>query len=156
MRFKLGSGIAGLFLAVPVLAAQKPDPFIGTWTLDVARSRYVGAAAPKSQTAVYAVVGSGYHVTADGVDGQGKPIHVEYTANFDGKEYPVTGSTDYDMIVMKRISTTSISSMRKRGGRVVQNVTMTVSRDGNTRTVTTNGVNAAGSKIHTVGVYHRK
>ncbi len=156
MRFHLGTGVVTLLLAVPVLAAQKPDPFVGTWELDVVKSRYIGAAVPKTQTAVYSAVGSGLHVTAAGVDAQGKPIHVEYTANFDGKDYPVTGSPDYDMLTIKRISATTITSMRKRGGRVVQNVSMTVSADGKTRTVTTNGVNAAGIKIHTVAVYHRK
>jgi len=30
-------------------------------------------------------------VTVDGTDGDGKPVHSEWTGKYDGKDYPVTG-----------------------------------------------------------------
>ena len=42
-------------LAVAVLArpaSAEDNPFLGTWKLNVAKSKYEGAAAPKSQTRI--------------------------------------------------------------------------------------------------------
>ena len=41
--------------------------------------------------------------TVDGVDGQGKPAHNEWTGKFDGKDYPVTGDTASDVRSYKQI-----------------------------------------------------
>ena len=38
-------------------AAQAPDPFVGTWTLNVAKSKYDPGPAPKEQTATYEAAG---------------------------------------------------------------------------------------------------
>jgi hypothetical protein len=155
-RCNLWYAFAGLLLAVPALASAKPNPFLGTWVLNVAKSKYTGAPAPKSSTAVYSAAGGGIHVVATGTNAAGAPTRVEYTANFDGKDYAVTGSPDYDMVSLKRVFSNKITFTRKRGGTVVQTGSMTVSKDGRTRTVITDGTNAAGQKIHSVGVYERK
>ena len=155
MKLTLGCAVASLLLALPVRAAA-PDPFVGTWVFNPARSHFLGAPSPKSNTVVYEAVGSGLHVTANGTNAQGQPTHVEYTANFDGKDYPVDGSPDYDMVSLKRISAAGISFIRKKAGAKVQWGTMTVSRDGKTRTVTTDGMGPTKSKMHTVAVYEKK
>ena len=150
-------GIAlGLVAAVPTAGVAKPDPFVGTWILNLAKSTFSPGPAPKNQTAVYAAVEGGYRVTATGIDGEGKPIKTEYTAKFDGKDYPVTGSMDYDAVTLKRVDPHSIEFTRKRAGQVVQTGTIVVSTDGKTRTVTVDGTNSGGVKVHNVSVYDRK
>jgi len=153
----LGYAFAGLLLvAAPASATVKPDPFVGTWVLNVAKSKYTPGPAPKSSTAVYSAAGAGLHVVATGVSATGAATRTEYTANFDGKDYPVTGSPDYDMTSLKRVSLNRITFIRKRAGAVAQTGSMVVSTNGATRTVTTDGTNAAGQKIHSVAVYERK
>ena len=73
--------LSGLFLLVAVLAisvpvaAQAQDTWVGTWKLNVAKSKYDPAnLAPKSQALKQeAVAGGGFKGTTDGVDAQGNP-----------------------------------------------------------------------------------
>jgi hypothetical protein len=105
---------------------------------------------------VYSAAGQGIKVVTKGTSGDGKPTMTEYTANFDGKDYPVKGNPDWDAVSLKRVDSHTIEFARKRGGKAVQTATSVVSKDGKTRTVTATGVNAQGQKISTVGIYERK
>jgi hypothetical protein len=40
-----------------------------------------------------------------------------YTANYDGKDYPVTGNPDWDMVSLKRINANTVEFTRKRAGK---------------------------------------
>jgi hypothetical protein len=148
--------VLGLVAVLPAPAFAKPDPFVGTWILNIAKSTYSPGPAPKNQTAVYAAVAGGYRVTATGTDGDGKPINTDYTGKLDGKDYPVTGNADYDAMTLKRVDAHTLEFTRKKTGTVVQTGTIVVSTDGKTRTVTVDGTNSAGAKIHNVSVYDRK
>src|SRR5262249_45899703 len=55
------------------LAIQQADPFVGTWKLNLAKSKYDPGPAPKSTTAVYEVVQGGYKQTTDSIDAADKP-----------------------------------------------------------------------------------
>ena len=156
MRLTLGSTLLGLLLAVPTVAAQKPDPLLGTWILNVAKSKYAPGPAPKSSTVVYAAAGAGIHVVAMTVNAEGKTVKLEYTASFDGKDYPVTGSPDYNTTSLKRLSPRKLEFTRKQNGKVVQTGKITVSEGGKHRTAVTDGTNAAGQTIHSEAVYDRK
>src|SRR5215472_18149704 len=72
------------------------DPQMGTWKLNEAKSK-IGAGAPKLTTIIYEPAGDSVKVTVDGVDGDGKPLHSEWTGNFDRKDYAVTGDANSDM-----------------------------------------------------------
>lgn len=154
MRSKLAALL--LVAASPVLAAAKPDPLLGTWILNVAKSKYTPGPAPKSSTVVYEAAGAGIHVMATTVNAEGKTIKLEYTANFDGKDYPVTGSPDYNTTSLKRISPRKFEFTRKQNGKVVQTGKISVSEGGKHRTAVTDGTNAAGQTIHSEAVYDRK
>ena len=151
----VGSLLSTLALAAS-LPAQAADPFTGTWKLNVAKSSYDPGPAPKSATVTIATSGQGRKVSSKGVDAQGKPTGTAYTANFDGKDYPITGSQDYDMVSVKRIDANTVESTRKKGSKVVQNLTSVVAKDGKSYTSTTTGTNAKGEKIHNVAVYDKQ
>ena len=140
----------------PPSAQAQADPHTGTWVLNVAKSKYAPGQAPKEQTSVYAVTAQGLKVSTKGTSADGKPTTTDFTANFDGKDYPATGNPDWDGVVLKRVDSHSIEFTRKKSGKVVQTATSVVSKDGKTRTVTVTGVNAAGQKVSTVGVYEKK
>ena len=80
----------GLTPAVSLWAA---DAAIGTWKLNAAKSKYSPGPAPKSATITYEETTDGIKRTGDSVAAEGKKTSFEYTAKYDGKEYPVSGST---------------------------------------------------------------
>ena len=81
-----------------------------------------------------------------------KPTHVQYTAKFDGKDYPVTGTANADTVSVKRIDANTVETKQKKDGKVVMTVTTKVSNDGKTRTATWRGKNAEGKEVHNVVV----
>src|SRR6185503_6552467 len=97
--------VAVVALLVPAVA-QAQDAWIGTWKLNLAKSKYDPAnLAPKSQTLKQdAVAGGGFKGTTDGVDAQGKPTHTEQATMFDGKASEIKGAPDANTTrVYKRI-----------------------------------------------------
>jgi hypothetical protein len=148
--------VASLVVTSPQGAVAQGDPHVGTWVLNVAKSKYSPGPPPKEQTSVYSASGQGIKVATKGTTADGKPAATDYTANFDGKDYPVTGNPDWDALSVKRVDSHTIEFTRKKAGKTVQTATSVVSKDGKTRTVTTAGVNAQGQKVSTVGVYDKK
>jgi hypothetical protein len=132
------------------------DPHNGTWTFNAAKSKYTGTPAPKEQTSMYTVTSQSVMVSTKGTGADGKPTNTDFTANFDGKDYPVKGNRDWDAVAVKRVDSHTIEFTRKRGGKTVQTATSTVAKDGKTRTITVNGMNADGQKVSYVAVYEKK
>jgi len=148
--------VASLVVLVSHVGFAQGDSLLGTWVLNVAKSKYTPGPPPKEQTTIFEAAGQGLKVTTKGTDSAGKPTMTEYTANYDGKDYPVTGNPDWDMVSLKRINANTVEFTRKRAGKVVQTATSVVSKDGKTRTITSTGVNAQGQKINNIGVYEKK
>ena len=138
------------------LSAQAADPMVGTWKLNVAKSTYSPGPAPKSLTAKIEAAGEGEKVTADGVRGDDTLIQVEYTAQYDGKDYPITGSPIADTVSLKRLDANTTERTDKKGGKVVQTLTRKLSSDGKTATVTYKGTDAKGRPINNVAVLEKQ
>ena len=147
--------LLGMFAIVRSNVAAQADPHVGTWVLNVAKSKYTPGPPPKEQTSVYSMAGQGIRVSTKGVGADGKPTTLEFTAMFDGKDHPATGNPDFDATAMKRVDSHTLEFTRKKAGKVVQTATSAVSKDGKTRTVTTTGTNSQGQKINNVGVYEK-
>src|SRR5262245_12722677 len=162
LKIFIGVGGVVAFLALCLVATSslssfaQTDPFIGTWKLNLAKSKFSPGPLLKSQTLTYEAAGQGVKVTVKGTDAEGKPIDFQSTANFDGKDYPVTGIPDWDTIARKRIDAYKMEITHKKAGKVVSTATNVVSKDGKTRTLTEKGVNAKGEKISNVEVYDRQ
>src|SRR5712691_13088858 len=90
------------------------DASLGTWKLNEAKSKF-SAGAPKNTTVVYEAAGDNAKVTVDGVDGAGKPTHNEWTGQFDGKDYPVTGDSASDVRAYKQINDHTLELTAKKG-----------------------------------------
>ena len=149
---------AALAISVPV-AAQAQDTWVGTWKLNVAKSKYDPAnLAPKSQTLKQeAVAGGGFKGTTDGVDAQGKPTHTEQSSMFDGKASEIKGAADANTTrVYKRIDKNSYEYVQSVGGKVTTTSRTVVAADGKTRTITATGKDAQGRTVHNVSVYDRQ
>ena len=160
-RVSLGVGVAAIVATILVgIGAQsgfaQGDPLIGTWVLNVAKSKYTPGPPPKEQTTIFEAAGQGLKATTKGTDSAGKSTMTAYTANYDGKDYLVTGNPDWDMVSLKRVNANTVEFTRKRAGKVVQTAISVVSKDGKTRTIKTTGVNAQGQKINNTAVYEKK
>jgi len=150
----VGSALAGL-LSSSNAAAQTADNFIGTWKLNVAQSKFSGAA-PKTLTVTFAKAPGGIKITATGTAGDGTAINTVYTPTYDGKDVPVTGSPDYDAASLKMLDANTRHTIRKLKGKAVQTVHSVMSKDGKHFTSTTEGENAKGEKINSTAVYDKQ
>jgi len=131
------------------------DPNLGTWKLNEAKSK-IGAGAPKFTTVVYEPTGDSVKITVDGVDGEGKPVHTEWTGKFDGKDYPVNGDATADTRAYRRSNDTTLTFTAKKGAQVVNNGRVVVATDGKSRTVTQTGTNPNGKKFSATSVYDKQ
>ena len=138
------------------LSAQAADPLVGTWKLNVAKSTYSPGPAPKSIIAKIEAAGEGEKLTADGVRGDDTPIRVEYTAQYDGKDYPISGSPMADTVSLKRLDANTTERTDKKGGKVVQTLTRKLSSDGKTLTVTIKGTDAEGRPINNLAMFEKQ
>lgn len=129
---------------------------IGTWKLNVAKSKYSPGPAPRSQTVTFAAAGQGIKVSTEGIAADGSKTAQSYTANYDGKDVVLTGSATSDHVSLKRINATTVERTDKKAGKVVQTITRVVSADGKTLTITTKGTNAQGQAVNNVGVYDKQ
>ena len=142
-----------LALGITLWAA---DPATGTWKLNLAKSKYSPGPAPKSATITYEATADGIKRTGDSTDADGKTTSMAYTAKYDGKEYPVTGSDAFDAISIKRINERTSEGTLKKAGKVVSTARRVVSADGKTLTTTITGTNAKGEKVKNTAVYDKQ
>jgi len=142
-------------LLVGVTMSFAENPSLGTWKLNEAKSK-LAPGTPKNHTVVYAAAGDSIKGTIDGVDGEGKPTHNEWTGKFDGKDYPVTGDPNSDTRAIKQIDDHTAELTVKKGGKVTLTGKAVVSADGKTRTVTISGTDAAGKKVTSTAVYDKQ
>jgi len=140
-----------LLIALTSIAALAQTPaFVGTWKLDTAKSKYSPGAVPKSQIAVISAVDGGMKVVSDRVEADGQKVHFEWTAKFDGKDYPVTGDASRDAVSVKKIDDYNIEITNKKGGKVTTSIKAVYAKDGKSRVETVTGTNAQGQTVHNV------
>ena len=139
-------------LAVTALA-QSSNPLIGDWKLNVAKSK----ASFKSGTSKFEAAGDGVKATVDLVGADGTMSHWTFTANYDGKDNPVTGNSPYgDVVAFTRTDANTTRIVSKRGGKVTVTQTIVVAPDGKTRTTTTKGTDAKGQTVDTIAIYEKQ
>ena len=131
------------------------DLQMGTWKLNEAKSK-IGAGSPKLTTVVYEAAGDSVKVTVDGTDGDGKPLHSEWTGKYDGKDYPVTGDASTDTRSYKKVNDHTLAFTNKKGDKVTISGHGVVSTDGKTRTVTLTGTDSKGKKYTSTAVYDKQ
>jgi hypothetical protein len=138
-------------------ALTQSDPILGMWRLNVAKSKYSPGPAPKSDTRVYEPWETdGIKLTATIVQADGTPVAAGFSAHYDGKDYEVRGTADYDTLALKRVSATTVSEVLKKNGRVVGSAKHVVSKNGKMFTLTTNWTNTKGQKASRVSVYDKQ
>ncbi len=144
----------GLAVTVSIGVSSQADPFVGTWTLDVAKSKYDPGPPPKSQTLRIEAAGHGAtKLTNEAVSATGTKTVSVYTSAPDGKEVPIVGSPSADTVSTKRIDANTVTRTDRKGGNVVATYTVVVSTDGKTLTSIGTGTNPAGQAMNNTMVF---
>ena len=95
-------------------------------------------------------------VKSDGIDANGKPIHVEWSGKLDGKDYPVSGDANSDTRSYTKVNERTLTTANKKNGKVRVTGEIVISADGKTRTVIINGTTPKGKKFNNVAVYDKQ
>ena len=142
-----------LFLCATTLFAQ--SPFVGTWKLDPAKTKYTTGEPSKELTLVIEEQGDNFQITASGTNSDGSPLSVKYTV-------PVKGGTGqvqkgpWDAVSSKAVSAHVQEVRSSKGGKVVWSRRALVSQDGKTMRSTVKGVNAAGKTVAGTDVFEKQ
>lgn len=124
-------------MAAVVSAADATDPIIGTWKLNLDRSKYAAGAAPKSLARTYVATPGGTQTTVTGVAADGSAISQSATLTDDGTDNAWTGSTTYDTVWLKRVNGTTVKADLKKGGKIIGHTTRTLTGKGTVMTLST-------------------
>jgi hypothetical protein len=142
--------------SAPVLAQS--NPVVGTWKLNLEKSKFNPGPAPKSLTRTVEAQGDGAKYTFDGIGGDGTAIAYNFAISFDGKENPIMGSMPggADTIAIKRTDSNTFEATLTKAGKVISTSNVKVSQDGKVTTVTSKGTDKAGHSTTDVSVYDKQ
>ena len=157
--------LAAVVACSVVLPAQsqspRTDPWVGTWKLNVAKSRFDPGPPPKSNSLnIEAVAGGGQKHTFDGVNAQGEKTHSERTTTFDGADVPVQAtlppSNSVTTNAFRRTGERSFEVTSKVDGKPTTTTRVVLSTDGKTLTNTQSGTNPRGQQVNGVVIYEKQ
>jgi hypothetical protein len=140
---------------LPVHSAGVNQNYYNTWKLNVEKSKYNPGPAPKSNLLTVTAAGQGVKYVSKGVNAEGKETGQEYTANYDGKDVPLTGSQVSDTTSLKRIDANTVERVDKKGGKVMSTIRRVYSKDGKSMTATVKGTNTKGDPTNNMLVYEK-
>ena len=136
--------------------ALAADNWLGTWKVDLAKSKYSPGPAPKSYILKFEATPVGIQFTGDGVDADGKASHSMFLSKFDGKDVPYKGNPDADTASPRKIDDNNYDNTWKKGGKEKITAMVAVSADGKTMTITQTGTNAKGEAVNHSIVYNKQ
>jgi hypothetical protein len=139
-----------------IAVAADTDPVVGTWQLNVTKSTFSAGPALKNQTRTYSQSGDKITLVMTTVGPDGKEVTTRTTYQLNGKDFPVSGTPDYDSLSAKRINANTAEFILKKGGQEIGTTSRTVSKDGKTLTSKMSVTNASGEKTVSTLVLDRK
>ena len=110
-------GAVSLPLAAQRDATVQSDPLLGTWRLDVAKSKYSPGPPLRSETRAYTRDEAGVKGRIDRHYADGRHEVIDYRADLD-RDLPVSGAQAYDAIRFKRVDTRTTEGVLSHAGRV--------------------------------------
>ncbi len=143
--------MALLFASALVVSAQtdQANPFIGTWHLNVAKSKVSPGPGPKSETVTVAPDGK---TTVEEVGPQGKSFSWSFTPSGDAV-VPIEGMEN--STVSEKRSGNTVDHVWKVRGRNTKGHGV-ISKSGKTMTYTQTGTDEQGRPVHNVLIFERQ
>jgi hypothetical protein len=115
--------------ALPQVSFAQSSPLIGTWKLNLEKSKYTPGSAPKSQTLNFRQDGQNITNTSQAIDAQGNATSVVFMHIYDGQPHSSTGSPIFDATAYTRLDANTIIFGRSKAGKLVQIGNGVVSQD---------------------------
>jgi hypothetical protein len=152
-RFFVFATVVGLiFLGAGSLRA-KSDPRIGTWKLNVAKSKATPGPLPASSMRTYTVEGSDIMNTTESVDANGKQTSQKLNVTADGKDRPTGAANAGTTLSVKLLGPGSYAGTSKKDGKVTSTNRAVISDGGKVFTITTKGTDG---KVISTMVYDKQ
>jgi hypothetical protein len=153
--FAFATLVVLVFAAVGSVWAEN-DPRIGTWKLNVAKSKATPGPLPASETRTYEAQGSDIMVAADINDAKGNHRTTNTNVTADGKDRPAGPANGGTTISVKLLGPGSYAGTSKKDGKVTSTNRAVISDGGKVFTFTTKGTNAEGQAFTSVLVYDKQ
>ena len=148
---------------LPAVSALGQDAaakaYLGTWRLNIAKSKFDPGPGPKELTRVHEDAGGGQiRVTTKTVGQDGSAGSTTYTYRPDGKEVPVTGGRGAGpaTIAITGVDAYTVTFTQRVAGKEVGTGKRVVSKDGKTMTISTTGTNAQGQKTSSMQLFEKQ
>ena len=91
---RLGFGLCTLLSIGAIVYGQakaSPDKWIGTWKMNLVKSKYEAGSLPKTRILSFEPLANGVKVSSDLLDVQGS-VHLEFSVSYDGKDVAMRGA----------------------------------------------------------------
>lgn len=158
-RIALLCTLALVCLALPAALLAADNPAVGTWKLNLEKSKFPDGMAPKALTRTIAADGDNFKYTFEGQAADGSGINYSFSVKYDGKDAEITGTgapLGVDHIAITRVNSHQFSAQLKKGGKVAATSTAVVAHDGKTSTVSTKGTGADGKPFKSSSIYDKQ
>jgi hypothetical protein len=141
-------------------AFAQPE-FVGTWTLNAAKSKGAPGAVPDSLTTVVTDAGSGKYKSVTDSTMAGANVRSEITFAVDGKDYeavvaPAPPGTPQILQATEKVSDNVYKTSLKVGGQVIATALNEISADGKVLTITTTGLGQFAVAASSTMVFDKK
>ena len=134
---RVGWMLLSVALSACLLTAAT-DPFVGTWRLNVRKSKYAPGTCPKSMIIEMTTAGNGVKYRSETTLSNGRTTQSTYTADYNGTEAIVsTGAGLMAPVSLQRTDDHTVVASYKRGMQVIASSRRVVSKNGREMTVTT-------------------
>jgi hypothetical protein len=143
-------------MAITTLGALAADNSLGMWKVNMEKSKFTPSPPFKNLTSTREASDDGVKVTSTGELANGTPLNSNYTAKYDGKDYPVTGAP-FDTIAIKHVDANTFTATQKNSGtKYSTTVRIVISDDGKTMTSTVKGTDGEGTAVTYTMVYDKQ
>ena len=132
------------------------DPSVGTWNMNPNKTVFKNGTSPMRQTVTISETASNLNVKVVGTAVNGRKIAVSYTIPVAGGTGKMVQSSEYDGVSARRIGPNELDISYMKGGKAIYTAHSTVSTDGNTLSVATQGVNPLGDTVEGTVVYNKQ
>ena|SRR5713101_7239054 len=143
-------------LLTATAATFAANPLMGTWKLNEAKSKFATGATKNTMVTYSPAKDDMVKCTVDGVDKDGKPVHWVWVGKFDGKPYPIKGTSAFDMLTYTPVNDRTNNTVATKAGKVVVTGMLLVAKDGKSRLVRLTGTDANGQKFTDMTYYDKE
>jgi len=148
--------IAFSVITAALLAAD--NPFVGTWKLNVAKSKFTPGTAFKEATVTFETAGDQMKRTFVGTNADGQQINEDSTIAWDGKPHKIEAPPNPPiMVTVKKVDENTLDvTVETADGKLLDTVKAVVATDGKSITVTNKGEDEKGRKLDNTEVFEKQ